>query len=71
MSLRLCFCLRGQWRRLDILLLWAGQTVSQVGLLVTGFALSLTTIVLLHASTAQVALLSVTGTPHGLVLAGG
>jgi MFS family permease len=48
--------------------LWAGQTVSTAGSLVTGFALPLVAIVLLHASAAQVALLSAAGIAPGLVL---
>jgi MFS family permease len=49
--------------------LWAGQTVSTAGSLVTGFALPLAAIVLLHASAAQVALLSAAGIAPRLVLA--
>jgi hypothetical protein len=45
-----------------------GQTVSKAGSLVTGFALPLAAIVLLHASAAQVALLSAAGIVPGLVL---
>jgi MFS family permease len=68
MSLLLRFRLRGLWRKPDFLKLWAGQTVSKAGSLVTGFALPLTAIVLLHASAVQVALLSAAGTAPGLML---
>lgn len=48
----------GPWRRPDFLKLWAGQTVSKAGTLVTDFALPLAAILTLRASAAQVALLS-------------
>jgi MFS family permease len=60
--------LTGLWRRPDYLKLWAGQTVSQAGSLVTGFALPLAAILALRASPAQVALLSAAGIAPGLVL---
>ena len=60
--------LTGLWRRPDFLKLWAGQTVSQAGSLVTGFALPLAAILALHASPAQVALLSAAGIAPGLAL---
>src|SRR5258706_11676915 len=68
MSLRLRFRRRGLWQKPDFLKLWAGQTVSKAGSLVTGFALPLAAIVLLHASAAQVALLSAAGVAPGLML---
>src|SRR5258706_8649634 len=68
MSLRLRFRRRGLWQKPDFLKLWVGQTVSKAGSLVTGFALPLAAIVLLHASAAQVALLSAAGIAPGLVL---
>src|SRR5258706_12959011 len=75
MSLRLRFRGRGLWQKPDFLKLWAGQTVSKAGSLVTGFALPLAAIVLLHASAAQVALLSAAeiapGVMLGLVAGGG
>src|SRR5258705_1425541 len=67
MSLRLRFRLRGLWQKPDFLKLWAGQTVSKAGSLVTGFALPLAAIVLLHATAAQVALLSAAGVAPRLV----
>jgi MFS family permease len=45
------------WRDLDLVLLWTGQTVSEVGSQVTFLALPLTAILLLHASPFQVGLL--------------
>src|SRR5215467_9315974 len=68
MSRRLRFRLRGLWRKPDFLKLWAGQTVSKAGSLVTEFALPLTAIVLLHASVVQVALLSAAGIAPGIAL---
>jgi MFS family permease len=67
---RICTRLRrdGLWRSPDFLKIWAGQTVSLAGSLVTGFALPLTAILLLHADAAQVALLSATQVAPGLVL---
>jgi MFS family permease len=59
---------RGLWLKPDFLKLWVGQTVSTAGSLVTGFALPLAAIVLLHASAAQVALLSAAGIAPGLML---
>src|SRR5260221_83572 len=68
MSLRLRFRRRGLWQKSDFLKLWVGQTVSKAGSLVTGFALPLAAIVLLHASAAQVALLSAAGVAPGAVV---
>ena len=48
----------GLWRHPDFLKLWAGQTVSLFGSLVTRFALPLTAILVLRAGAAQIALLT-------------
>ncbi|GAA1969790.1 MFS transporter [Kitasatospora viridis] len=48
----------GLWRHRDFLLLWSGQTVSEMGSAVTRIALPLLAVVVLKASTLQVALLS-------------
>lgn len=58
MSHRARLRLTGPWRRPDFLKLWAGQTVSKAGTLVTGFALPLAAILTLRASATQVALLT-------------
>ena len=47
------------WRNRDFLFLWGAQSVSQVGSQVTGLALPLAAIFVLHASTFQVAALNV------------
>ena len=46
------------WRHRNFLLLWAGQTVSEMGSAVTQLALPLTAVVILQASTFQVGLLT-------------
>jgi MFS family permease len=46
------------WRDRDFMLLWGGQTVSEMGSSVTQLALPLTAVVLLKASTFEVALLT-------------
>jgi MFS family permease len=46
------------WRHRDFMLLWSGQTVSELGSGVTQLALPLTAVVLLRASTLQVGLLT-------------
>jgi len=56
------------WRHRDFLLLWGGQAVSQVGSQVTILALPLVAIVLLHATTLQVGLLSATATSAYLLV---
>ena len=56
------------WRHRDFLLLWGGQTVSQAGSQVTILALPLVAIVLLHATTLQVGLLSATATSAYLLV---
>jgi predicted MFS family arabinose efflux permease len=57
------------WRHRDFLLLWAGQTVSQVGSQVTVLALPLVAIVVLHATAFQVGLLSAAVTGAYLLIA--
>jgi MFS family permease len=46
------------WRRRNFMLLWSGQTVSEMGSAVTQLALPLTAVIVLRASTWQVGLLS-------------
>jgi MFS family permease len=46
------------WRHRDFMLLWSGQTVSEMGSAVTQLALPLTAVVLLNASTFEVGLLT-------------
>jgi MFS family permease len=48
----------GIWRHRDFLLLWGGQTVSEMGSSVTQLALPLTAVVLLKATTFEVGLLT-------------
>ena len=50
------------WRHRNFLLLWAGQTVSEMGSAVTQLALPLTAVVMLRASTFQVGLLTAAAT---------
>ncbi|HEX6448866.1 MAG TPA: MFS transporter [Trebonia sp.] len=50
------------WRHRDFMLLWGGQTVSEVGSSVTQLALPLAAVVLLKASTFQVGLLTAAST---------
>jgi len=49
---------RSLWRHRDFLLLWGGQTVSEMGSAITLLALPLTAVVVLRASTLQVGLLT-------------
>jgi MFS family permease len=49
---------RTLWRHRNFLLLWSGQTVSEIGSAVSQLALPLTAVVLLRASTFQVGLLT-------------
>jgi MFS family permease len=49
---------RTLWRHRDFMMLWSGQTVSQMGSAITLLALPLTAVVVLGASTLQVGLLS-------------
>jgi hypothetical protein len=46
------------WRHREFLLLWGGQTLSEVGAQVTALALPLAALVLLHCTTVQAALLA-------------
>src|SRR5215469_13273582 len=46
------------WRQRDFLLLWSGQSISQLGSQVTVWALPLTAVLLLHASPLQTGLLT-------------
>ena len=57
------------WRHRDFLLLWGGQSVSEVGSAVTVLALPLTAVVVLRASTLQVGLLSAAATAAFLAVA--
>ena len=57
------------WRHRDFLLLWGGQTVSEMGSAVTQLALPLTAVVLLRASTFQVGLLTAAATLAFAVIA--
>jgi len=56
------------WHAPDFLKLWLGQAVSQFGSLITGFALPLVAIVALHATPAQIALLSAARIAPALLL---
>ncbi len=57
------------WRHRDFLLLWGGQSVSELGSAVTVLALPLTAVVVLRASTFQVGLLSAASTAAFLAVA--
>jgi predicted MFS family arabinose efflux permease len=57
------------WRHRDFLLLWGGQTVSQIGSQVTILALPLVAIVVLRASAFEVGLLSAAATSAYLLVA--
>lgn len=57
------------WRHRDFLLLWGGQSVSEMGSAVTTLALPLTAVVVLRASTFQVGLLASAATAAFLVVA--
>jgi MFS family permease len=67
---------RSLWRHRGFMMLWTGQSISEIGSAVTTVALPLTAVVLLHATTFQVGLLSTAGTlcfllvaiPAGLVV---
>jgi MFS family permease len=59
----------GLWRQRDFLLLWGGQTVSEMGSAVTQLALPLTAVVLLAASTFEVGLLTAAATLAFAVIA--
>jgi MFS family permease len=57
------------WRHRDFMLLWGGQTVSEMGSAVTQLALPLTAVVLLDATTLQVGLLNAAATLAFAVIA--
>ena len=57
------------WRHRDFVLLWAGQSVSEVGSQVTMLALPLLATITLHASTFEVALLAVCSSAAFLLVA--
>jgi MFS family permease len=59
----------GLWRHRDFLLLWGGQSVSEIGSAVTVVALPLSAVVLLHAGAFGVGLLSAAGTVPFLLIA--
>lgn len=58
----------GLWRNPEFLKLWAGQSVSVFGSLITGFALPLVAILTLQASPFQVGLLAVAELAPGMLL---
>src|SRR4029453_14243492 len=58
----------GLWRHPDFLKLWAGQTVSLGGSLVSRIALPLVAILTLEASPSEVALLRVADLAPGIVI---
>ena len=57
------------WRHRDFLLLWAGQSVSEIGSQITVLALPLVAVVLLDATTLQVGLISTAATSAYLLVA--
>jgi MFS family permease len=59
----------GLWRHRDFMLLWAGQSVSELGSDVTMLVLPLTAVIVLRASTLQVGLLSAATTLPFLLIA--
>jgi MFS family permease len=60
---------RSLWRNRDFLLLWSGQSVSEMGSAVSQVALPLVAVVLLHAATFQVGLLTAAETVCFLLVA--
>ncbi|MGI9004814.1 MAG: MFS transporter [Streptosporangiaceae bacterium] len=60
---------RGLWGHRDFMLLWGGQSVSEIGSAVTFVALPLVAVGVLHATTLQVGLLSAAGTACFLLVA--
>lgn len=60
---------RSLWRHRDFLLLWGGQSVSEIGSAITFLALPLAAVVLLDASTFQVGLLTAMTTVPFLLVA--
>lgn len=59
----------GLWRHRDFLLLWSGQSVSELGSAVSLLAVPLVAVVVLHASTFGVGLLSAAETAPFLIIA--
>ena len=57
------------WRHGDFMLLWGGQSVSEIGSAVTTLGLPLAAVVLLHATTFQVGLLTAASTVSFLLIA--
>lgn len=57
------------WRQRDFMLLWCGQTISELGSAVTMLALPLTAVALLQASPFQIGLLNAATTAAFLVIA--
>src|ERR1022692_1653324 len=57
------------WRHRDFIMLWSGQSISELGSSVTTVALPLTAVVLLKASTLQVGLLTAASTVCFLLVA--
>ncbi|MHB1875668.1 MAG: MFS transporter [Streptosporangiaceae bacterium] len=57
------------WRHRDFMLLWGGQSVSEIGSAVTVIALPLTAVVALHATTFEVGALTAAGTVSFLLVA--
>lgn len=56
------------WRQRDFVLLWSGQTVSEIGSQITVLALPLAAVVVLHASTFEIGLLSAATTSMYLLV---
>lgn len=59
---------RGLWRHPDFMKLWAGQTVSEFGSIITRDALPLTAVLVLQATPAQMGLLAALGSAPVLLL---
>lgn len=66
--MRPAFARRGLWLNGDFLKLWAAQTISTFGSVVTRDALPLVAIITLNASTAQVGMLSAAGALPALLI---
>src|ERR1700679_554486 len=59
---------RGLWQHLDFRRLWIGETVSQFGTMVSQLALPLVAILVVHATTWEVGLLSACQTAPFLIV---
>ncbi|MEY9849233.1 MFS family permease [Streptacidiphilus sp. BW17] len=59
----------GLWRHRDFMLLWSGQTISDIGSSVTQLTLPLVAVLVLHATTFQVGLLTAASTLAFLLVA--